>query len=175
MKKLCLIVGHEPKSPGAKSCSGESEFVFNSRLADAMVKELCHVEVIRVWRAPEGYGALPGKVNATGADLAVELHFNAANTLATGTETLCASGSFRGHQAALIMQRHLVAALGLRDRGVKGTAGSGRGGLFLTKTRMPALILEPFFGDNPVDWNRANARAGALATAIARAIEEILS
>jgi N-acetylmuramoyl-L-alanine amidase len=177
MKKCALIVGHDIREQGAVSCSGETEFVFNSRLA-GRIEEMCvaagGVELVRVWRAPRGYARLPGAINATGADLAVELHFNAATGLATGTETLCLAGSQLGTEYAKIFQSNMVSAMGLISRGVKPTLASGRGGLFLSKTAMPAVLLEPFFGDNPADWSRANERFNDLALSVARSIREVL-
>jgi N-acetylmuramoyl-L-alanine amidase len=173
---IALIVGHEPKAPGATSCGHVSEFDWNTQIAAEVQTRLAQsqvVRLVRVWRAPEGYSALPGKVNATGADAAVELHFNASNGAGRGTECLHFAGSKRGEIAALLFQTMIVEALGLRDRGLKPCAASDRGGLFLAKTNMPAVIVEPFFGDNALDWQRATARRADLVRAYATALEEL--
>jgi N-acetylmuramoyl-L-alanine amidase len=173
---VALIVGHEPKAPGAESCGHVSEFSWNTAVAaevEARLSQSKVVRIVRVWRAPEGYSALPGKVNATNCDAAVELHFNASNGAGRGTEVLHFAGSHRGEITALLFQTMIVAALGLRDRGLKACAASDRGGLFLAKTHMPAVIVEPCFGDNHLDWQRVTARRADLVRAYATALEEL--
>lgn len=169
---LCaLIVGHEPTKPGASSVTGETEFDYNKDLArqiEALVDpKYCRVEL--VYR--NGYSKLPGIVNATNADFAVELHFNASNAgAARGTEMLYWHKSGYGKMLATVLQRKIVGALDLRDRGILPRDLEARGGYLLGKTRMPCVIAEPFFGDNDEDWHVATTRKATLARAYADAI-----
>ena len=112
-------------------------------------------------------------MNETGAHFAMEMHFNAFNATATGTETLHWHRSARGKHFASIVQRHMLIALKLKDRGVKPIAEDGRGGWFLGRTAMPAVIAEPFFGSNPIEMGHAMRNTEQLAAAYAAAIREI--
>lgn len=70
--------------------------------------------------------------NATGADLAVEFHFNSAGSGATGTETLCFP-SKNGARAAELIQTAMCDVLRLPDRGVKGVTDTGRGYMYFKR------------------------------------------
>ncbi|MDR1305538.1 MAG: N-acetylmuramoyl-L-alanine amidase [Verrucomicrobiales bacterium] len=172
MKTIALIIGHEPNAQGAVDVSGVSEYVYNKALVEKIARRLDHAKPLVVYRE-HGYARLPDDVNATGADLAVECHFNAADGRASGTEVLYWHKSARGQAAAALLQKHLVAALGLPDRGPKPRTAADRGGPLLRGTAMPCLIAEPFFGDNPLDWRRAVVREQELINAYAAAIHEI--
>jgi N-acetylmuramoyl-L-alanine amidase len=81
-------------------------------------------------------------------------------------------GSELGYRFASILQGHLLATLGLRNRGLKAVGLEGRGGYLLAHTEAPCLIAEPFFIDNDADLAVAIG-ADALADAYVRAIGEI--
>lgn len=182
---IALVVGHEPAKPGAtgrwlddhfreKMINEYSYNVLVSRLTRDMLDSAPDLKVLDIRRQKAGgYGKLPAAVNATGAHFALELHFNAFNETATGTETLHWHRSARGKHFAGIVQRHMLIALGLRDRGLKAIDEDGRGGWFLGKTRMPAVITEPFFGSNPKEMEHAMRHTDKLAAAYAAAIREI--
>jgi len=112
------------------------------------------------------------QVNASGADFAVELHCNAYNGQASGTEMIIYPTSANGRRLATFMQRRVVEVLQLPDRGVKGPQGGGRGLAFLRNTRMPAVIAESFFIDNDSDLAVATERKQRLAAAYANAFLE---
>ena len=101
--------------------------------------------------------------NDWGADLFVSIHCNAAaDSSANGTETYHAPGSEKGAALAGAIQSRLVAALGLRDRGVKQANFA-----VLRRTSMPAALVEIAFISNPIeegllgnpDFQRRAARA----------------
>lgn len=86
----------------------------------------------------------------------VSIHSNSSPTLnentwgqPSGTETWHFYGSKKGQEIAEVFQRHLVAATGLRDRGLK----SKPNGQFyvLRVTHMPAILTESGFHNNKVD------------------------
>lgn len=171
---LCaLIVGHSKTDGGAANHDGTTnEYAFNDALAGNIIglvrPEICGVTIIH---RIGGYSALPGRVNATGADFAIEMHFNAANGKASGTEVLFWHQSKRGKLLAWLLQEKLKPALNLPDRGIKPRLVDGRGGYLLAHTSMPCVIAEPFFGDNPHDWQRATKLNDRLAAAYAATIE----
>lgn len=180
--KLAIVVGHNSARQGAERLdSRESEFVWNGRLA-RRIERLAGdygLQVRTFFRTPGGgYSTeirrVYAEVDAWGADASVELHFNGASSAeATGTETL-SSGTALSLRLAESVQREMVLALGLRDRGIKTRSSSDRGGMSLISGRAPAILVEPFFGSSPVG-NRATdeeAEQERLADAILRGTAE---
>lgn len=160
--KLAIVVGHNSASQGAvRQDTGDSEFVWNGRLA-RRIERLAgsySFQVRTFFRTPGGgysneIRRVYAEVDAWGADASVELHFNGASSAeATGTETL-SSGTALSLRLAESVQREMVLALGIRDRGIKTRSSSDRGGMSLISGRAPAILVEPFFGSSPVG-NRA--------------------
>ncbi len=173
MSKLCaLVIGHKKRSPGAvNESSGLTEFAFNDDLARRIEERTVSALIQRIYRRT--YAELPGDINALGPDFIVSLHCNAFDKSASGTETLYYHRSSTGKAMAEILQKHLVAALGLKDRGVKPKSSEDRGGSLLKQAEAPCVIVEPFFIDNDADLKEAQTRIDALAGAYAAAIDEI--
>ena len=96
MMRIAIVIGHNVSQPGAvRVTDGISEFVWNGALA-ATIQSLAP-ENVRVFRRERAGGynaevrAVYAQVDAWGADVSCELHFNgAADARATGTETLYA-------------------------------------------------------------------------------------
>ncbi|MEO0859237.1 MAG: N-acetylmuramoyl-L-alanine amidase [Pseudomonadota bacterium] len=154
--KLAIVVGHNSVSQGAvRKDTGETEFVWNSRLAKMIARQgEDHGLDVKVFHRTSGGGystelrRVYGETDRWGADATVELHFNGASSAAaTGTETL-SSGTALSLKLAASVQREMVAALGLRDRGVKTRAAKDRGGKSLFSGQAPAILIEPFFGSS---------------------------
>lgn len=174
--RLAIVVGHNSDSQGAvRRDTGESEFRFNSRLAEIIhtyARAYDDLDAKIFYRqAGGGYTReirrVYAETDAWGADATVELHFNgAADQRATGTETLT-SGTPASMRMAVEVNNAMVAALGLRDRGVK-TRRDGRGSASLMTGSAPAILVEPFFGSSPHDCEAVNG--GAQEEALARAI-----
>lgn len=172
MEKLCVLnIGHSENEPGASSADGVTEFDFNSRLAKLIEGKVKKIRVKIV--SQTSLRTLPDKINALNPTFTISLHCNAANTLASGTETLCIETSTRSIKLALILQRHLVNCLGLPDRGAKTIGNKDRGGFLLWNLLSPAIIAEPFFIDNPKNLLHAQQNIDALASAYAAGIDEI--
>lgn len=172
-----LVIGHRPSAPGAVSRGGVSEYEFNKPIARSVAAGVQDVDVQVVERGDYygAYGDLPEKINATGADFAMSLHFNSVAFVATGSEVLFCAVSGEGQHLAKIALAEITDALGLADRGVKPKGEGDRGGTYLWETNMPAILCEPFFGSNPSDWKRAKTRKEMLARAYARTISEYAS
>lgn len=93
--------------------------------------------------------ALAKFANAKDYKMIVELHFNASEGhTAQGSEVLFFYKSTKGRKYAEITLDEIIKEFGLRKRGVKGIS-SGNGYGFLKKTKAPAILIEPFFGDEP--------------------------
>lgn len=158
--KIGFIRGHNSSAQGAnlhEDAGGASEYKFNGEviaLAIEHAKSLPGVTAQEFLRKPgknEIATAYAAAVKA-GCDVLIEVHFNAANGQARGTETLCSvSGDDR--EFAAIIQSSMCKALGrtkAQDRGVK--VAPARGGL---STRQfpngPNCLVESGFGDNLAD------------------------
>lgn len=155
--KLAIVVGHNAQAQGAqRGDNGESEYMFNSRIARLMEEyaraKYPDLDVRVFFRQPMGsytneIRRVYDQVDAWAAHLSMELHFNASESpSASGTETLT-SGTPASMAAAVAVNDEVVRALGLRDRGVK-TRSKGRGSASLIFGRAPAILVEPFFGSS---------------------------
>lgn len=159
---IAISAGHYPTAPGA-CWNGVCEHELAVLWANIIYDEL-------KYRTPcvlVPTGKLPEKVayiNASEADLAVEIHFNSAGGHGSGAETLYCPGSAKGKIAADLVQHALVEAMRTKDRGVKeGWYRMDRPGIkdypgdvdgdenpdyFLRETNCPAIIIEPEFIQN---------------------------
>lgn len=171
--KIGVVVGHSVSDPGAVNANGRTEFDYNSELSSVVCDELVGLghEPVVVWR-DRAYRDMPAKVNALSVDFSIELHCNAFNTTATGSEVLFYRGSRLGMNLARKLQASIVDCLGLHSRGAKWRETNDRGGLMLQKTRAPHVILEPFFIDNPSDLEIGERQQHELGVEIARACHE---
>lgn len=171
MVKTCaLVIGHKKHSPGAVNKTySMSEFDFNEELSKEIETRVSGVHVQRVYRRT--YNSLPNDINKLSPDFIVSLHCNAFNCKATGTEVLYYHRSAKGAEIATVLQKNLVSALGLSDRGIKPITSEDRGGYLLKRTIAPCIIAEPFFIDNDEDYLRA--LNSDLAAAYATGIEKI--
>lgn len=170
MKLCALVIGHKKASPGARNRkAGLTEFAFNDRLARGIERAVKGVKVQRVYRRT--YRTLPKDINKLGPDFIVSLHCNAFNGNATGTEVLYYHRSRKGKAIARQLNKKLVAALGLRNRGIKAKTSEDRGGYLLRYTQAPCVIAEPFFIDNNRDLKVAERKRKALVQAYAAGIE----
>jgi N-acetylmuramoyl-L-alanine amidase len=181
MKRLAIIVGHNSEKQGAvRHDTGETEFVWNSDLAKLIeyeARDYPGIEVKTFFRqAGLGYTREIRRVyeetDRWGANATVELHFNSASSpKATGTETLI-SGTPASMALAVSVNREMVAALGLRDRGVKTRSADDRGGASLMSGRAPAILIEPFFGSSPEGQKATDTSAEkeVLAEAVIRGV-----
>lgn len=152
---LVLIVGHERKAPGAAFALGGYEYHYNLKVAEiAKVYAGVNYPGIRVevvLRDGIGISGAYKKANALRPDACIELHFNAFNKRAFGTETLC-TVDYKDRGFAHMVHRAMCSIFereGL-SRGVKVLPRSARGGGNIYS--MPAYancLVEPFFGDNP--------------------------
>lgn len=142
---LFLSAGHHPAAPGA----AWRGFVEHAE-ARLWVAELARL-LPSAQLVPTGdLGAKVRWINARAqlADVALEVHFNAATPTARGSETLHAPGSVRG----AVLASDVQAVLGQffqPSRGIKPgwyQANPEKGPLaFLAQTRCAALIIEPEF------------------------------
>ena len=172
MKTCALVIGHKKTSPGARNRNADlAEFAFNEQLVLDIEQQVTGVQVQRVYRRT--YPTLPGDINELDPDFIVSFHCNAYDEKTSGTEVLYYHRSSDGKAMAKILQKRLVDALGLRDRGIKPKTSEDRGGYLLQNTKAPCLIAEPFFIDNDADLDVVLRKRKKLVKAYAAGIKEI--
>lgn len=151
--KCAVVVGHNAISPGAWSHYLQMhEHEYHSRV----VKHLNHPDVdiyhrMRTTSYSRATQDLAQRVNSKHYDLVMELHFNAfdqvANNIGVGTEAIIYLGSQKAREAGERYCEAVSEKYGTTNRGVKEHGTGMRGHLFLRSMRAPAIIAEPFFGD----------------------------
>lgn len=171
--KIAIVVGHNSVAQGARRITdGRSEYDWNSQLAELI--RLIDPESVRVFfrRHGGGYSAeidrVYREVNAWGADVSIELHFNgSADPRAEGCLTL-SSGTSGSMALAREVQRRMQAVMQNEDDGIIVRKRNERGGRSLWVGRAPAIMTEPYFGGNARFCTVADARMDELAEAIYR-------
>lgn len=179
--KIALSIGHSPTDGGAETIDRRySEYSFWKQHLPLLRDELQYLghQAVIVNRAAAG-GATPGHAaracNAVNADLAIEFHFNSADSAtATGTETLYWKNSRKGEQIARLVNDAMVAVLELRNRGLQPVdSSSARAVSYFAKTSMPAILVEPAFAaSNTTDNERLQTRITPFCKALASAIDQ---
>lgn len=156
--KLGVVVGHEKIAPGAQFCEpyrGTYEYDYNTEIAKLM-HEYAHslgVDLEVIFRDGAGIGGAYKKLRASDCSIVIELHCNAYDGSAYGTETLCSSNDEDKHLAAAVQNAMcaLFGRSGKGDRGVKIT-DSGRGAESCVSFPGRAnCLVEPAFCDNKQD------------------------
>lgn len=161
--KLGIIVGHESRAQGAQMASPFKiyEYSFNKDIANRAqaYARAKHPNVIVEVILRDGIGISGAYLKARKAlcDAVVELHFNAANTRAHGSETLCTADTndvdFAHVMHDMVCQ---VFERGNASRGVKCISRSDRGNINVHSFPGGAnCLLEPFFGDNETEAKAA--------------------
>lgn len=176
MSRICIDPGHGGNDPGAvNGALAEKDVVLDVGLRlKKLLTEAGH-EVIMT-RENDTYltpRQKAGVGNGAKADIFVSLHCNsAASEQANGTEVLVYDDIGEAHRLGECLQRHLIGALGLRDRGVKLRPDL----IVLNSTRMPAALAEIAFISNPgekIKLSMPSFRAKA-AEALFKGIQEYL-
>lgn len=156
MFKIAICAGHGFNTAGKRTPDGEREWSFNNKLAIAFTNTMSQYDGVTVKRFddPTGKTDVPlatrtNGANAWGADIYISFHHN-ANTAKwgtwTGVETFYFAGSVKGKKLAEAVHPAIVAAYGLKNRGLKTT------NLHITReTKMPAVLIEGGFMDSTID------------------------
>jgi len=143
--------GHGGNDSGAVGPTGLMEKNINLSIA-TNVREILinHTVDAKLTRIDDSRVELLERVkmaNDSNADYFVSIHINSANvTSATGTETFAYPYSTKGIELAKYVQKNLVNEIKLPNRGVK-TANF----YVLRETKMPAILVEVAFINNPVE------------------------
>lgn len=153
MKRVLVMPGHSYKDPGAiNEKLGVTEYQYClERVLELLRRDTWDDIDIVLKTRNLSYRSLSDEVNTLNPDYIIELHLNAANGVAQGTETLYCSVSSRGKKMAEIIQKNFIKRIGLKNRGIKPKAKGERGGHILWTTKAPCVIVEPFFLDSTTE------------------------
>lgn len=178
---IAVIVGHEARAPGATFVGPKykHEYDYNTKLATRM-KELGDMVGIKthiIFRDGVGIAGAYNRMKALKPDCCIELHFNAFNGVASGTETLCTT-DLNDKAFAGVVQKNMCQAFkrnGL-SRGVKVLSRSARGGGNIYAAGSIAnCLVEPFFGDNKQEAELAELHFEDYARSLVAACQEWFS
>lgn len=175
--KIFINPGHAPNGnpdPGAvNEKTGLRESDVAAAVGNAAAQYLINAGVAATVLQHDDLETICDTANASGADLFISIHCNAAEAeAATGTETWACAGSSAGHALAACIQNQIIDALGTVDRGVK-TATPGVNGLYvLTNTDAPAVLVELAFISNDEDERLLEEKQDDFARAIARGVTD---
>lgn len=151
---VVLDAGHGGSDPGASSVTGRKEKEFNLAVALLVQQQLQNdpdIELV-LTRNGDTYPGLKDRsslANQVNANLFVSIHANSLeksekNALINGSETYYTKADSKAF--ADVMHKHLIAATGLKDNGVRVK------NLHVTReTKMPAVLLEAGYLSNVND------------------------
>ena len=178
--KIILDAGHGYSTEGKRSPDGLKEYEINRAIAIYTKDILQTYRDVTVIFTHNDHRDVPLKerttiANAAKADCFVSIHANAAGNGvnwndANGIETfIFSSASAKSRTLAEIVQKNLIAATGLRNRGVK-TANFH----VLRESKMPAILIECGFMTNQLEVKllRSETYQKTCAEAIAKSIVE---
>ena len=160
-KHVGLVIGHNSAAQGATNYEGESEYSYYKRIAPLLQSELrkegidCSILERSTGRYSRQVSEVANNLVTLKCDLAICLHFNSYNKNVQGVETLRmrTAGDFTYHLASILSRYiHTEYGFALRaSKGVKNLGNKDRGAGMLEGIRkkdVPAVLIEPFFGDN---------------------------
>lgn len=170
MAKVFLDPGHGGKDPGAVGNGLQEKDVNLSvalKVGDILNNHNVEIEYSRTTDAFVDLTPRTNMANKFKADRFVSIHCNSfSNPIAKGIETFHYTTSAKGKSLASAIQKELVGLnLGTPNRGVK-TAGF----TVITKTNMPAALIELAFISNAQDANILRNKQDELALAVAKGI-----
>ena len=156
-KKVCIDPGHGGTDSGAVGQNGtkEKDVVLQIGLLVKAALERNNIDVVMTRTADIASGKLVIAdrckiANSANVDYLVSIHANADgdrdDKTGFGTETWAYSTTSTGYPLAKAVQRELIAANGLTDRGVKVKAWD-----ILKGTKAPAILVETAFINNTAE------------------------
>ena len=119
----------------------------------------------------DGLQAICDDANNFDADIFISIHCNAFDGNAHGTETFWSGFSEQSRRLADKIHNRLVSSLPLTNRGVKSQPNF----FVLRNTKMPAVLVETAFIDNPADAKLLREREDDFAKAIARGVADFFA
>lgn len=140
--KLGVIVGHTKKAQGAVAFNGQSEYVWNSKVAEYMQfiakSKYRNFEVFVEFRDIGGVTGAAQRLAAKGVTHCIELHFNAFTKAAYGCEVLVLADDTLSTTHADLLTDALNKKYAFKERGVSKILGPSfdGDGILVTKSGM---------------------------------------
>lgn len=162
MGRIFISAGHFSGDPGAPTAIGTSEAEEMITTRNLIVAELQSRGLVQnqdFFSVPDSIDLSPTinwiNARAVAGDVAIEIHGNAFNRRARGTECFFIDGNTaRARDARLMLNALLKQVPALTDRGAKPDTQSAPGRLaFCRQISVPSLLLELCFVDEPQDMN----------------------
>lgn len=176
MIDLTIDAGHGGKDPGAVGPTGVKEKDVTLKLAlkvgSILTSKGVSVNYTRIDDRSVELSERAAIANNAKARFFLSIHINsAASASANGTETYAYSSGGQGEKLAASIQKNLVAAIGLSNRGVKFANYA-----VLRETNMPAALTEVNFICNPKEeaMLKDEAFLSKAASGIAKGVIEFL-
>lgn len=169
--KICIDAGHGGTDPGAVGQNGAKEkdivLQISLKLRDALQRNGIDVVMTREKDIESGKLVIADRckiANNASVDYLVSIHANADgdrdDKTGHGAETWAYSTSSSGYPLAQAVQKELIAANGLTDRGVKVKQWD-----ILKGTKAPSILVETAFINNTVEEKLLTDAAFQLLTA----------
>ncbi len=168
--KIALIVGHTERREGADSYNGHSEYSYNSEVAK-LVQSKCRKDVRIFYRDGIGREGVARNIGAGEFDVSIELHFNSFDGTAHGCEALYFGGDEMSERLARLFTMKYSETFNVRNRGIIEIKDRldrrYKNFCYLNNTNVKMKILvEPFFGENSLDYKAPKVYAGFLSSFI---------
>jgi N-acetylmuramoyl-L-alanine amidase len=183
-RHIALIVGHTEKKPGAFSpFLKKHEYKYNTEFARLIRGEAERASLSCSIHFRDKGGVSGAYIDAVKSEPAciIELHFNAFNTRVSGSEILINERDdepgLKERELATTLQNRIASTLGNTNRGIKSRSSKGERGFYsLSRTsKIPSMILEPFFGDNDSDARNFDYKKQQAAQVIVRTTREFMN
>lgn len=155
--KVAFIIGHTKFSQGAYSKTfGKTEYQFYNDLKPRLQllgDVFTHNPLIPSYTKRQ----INTAKKTANYDLVIELHFNSFDGIAKGVEALYYYNSLIANKTADKFCEEYSFLTGVKNRIAKGLSDKSQRGFGFVKYQKPvAILLEPFFGDNPFDCMKYN-------------------
>lgn len=147
-KLICIDAGHGGSDPGACSSAAKEKNItldISLKVEKLLLKQGFRVFMTRNKDIFDTPLTKARKANIAQANLFISIHCNSSNNVqANGTETLAYDLHGNSYKLAKAVQKQLISATKLRDRGVKQRKELA----VLNSTAMPAILVEMAFISN---------------------------
>lgn len=176
MNTIYLLAGHSLSEPGAINKYGTREAELTIELRDMVGTALKkHGIAPRTDHDRDTLSAVTARLlqQSREGDIICDLHFNAFNKRATGTEAIVPQQpTSRELQLAAELCSTLSAIMKIPDRGVKKENDSARGRLAIMRPNGINILLEVCFMDNENDIAAYKSNKQHVAASIANLLKE---
>ena len=171
-KQIAIVVGHEPGggAAGERGYNLSVQSYMDSQLRAAGFDVFCYTHFLKPYGARQTAMAAAVKKAQPQNLICVELHYNDVDTaLANGHQFHYNASKGLAVAFAKEWQKTFPGSRARQDKGTLHTP-SGDGAGFLIKSPGLAVLVEPFFRSNAVEWTFFRNKHEEVAAAYSRAI-----